>query len=385
VEHDIAGPPLTAEQIARKIGVSNATVSRVLNNSDSVSPATREIVLAAVRENGRMPRLMGRRTKRPKTNKPAIKSPDLVQVVMYSRFPIDKINRRDAGRGTEIDRLDPEQFFASSARLATSYSRHIIEGIIGELGKFGLRAVVQVVSDLTSRALLSEINRDSNRGLFILGTWSEEVDKLLAKCRCPVVSLVTRDGVGWPDYVGIDNYAGIRLSFDHLRELGHTRIGYVAGQLEFSQVFRERLAAYKTRLADADLPYRPDWVVEGSCKLEMMEADIVKVLDSPDRPTAMMCCFDGAAVAVKRAADRLRLRIPEDLSVVGFDDEDIAQLFTPPLTTIRVPTFLMGRQAVHLLMVRRQMGKIRRDEGSSIRVSPSLIVRDSTARPRNSA
>ena len=89
---------------------------------------------------------------------------------------------------------------------------------------------------------------------------------------------------------------------------------------------------------------------------------------------------DGAAVAVKRAADRLGLSIPRDLSVVGFDDEEIAQLFSPALTTVRVPTQLMGRQAVQLMML-RQRRAIERGEGCGLRVTPSLIVRESTSVP----
>jgi DNA-binding LacI/PurR family transcriptional regulator len=323
---------------------------------------------------------MGRRTKVTK-EKAAPQTPGLVHIVMVSRFPIDKIKETDAARGSEMDRLQPDKFFSTSARLATSFSRHIIDGIIEELQRFGLRAVIQVVNELTSRELVSEVNQEANRGLFLLGIYANDVDKFLPKCRCPVVSFMSTESHGWPDYVGIDNYAGIGMSFEHLRQLGHKKIGYMAGQLEFSVVFRERLAAYKTRLADAGLAYRPDWVVEGSCKQDAMEASIFKVLEQPDRPTAIMCCFDGAAVAVKRAADRLGLQIPQDLSVIGYDDEDIAQLFTPPLTTIRVPTVLMGRQAVQLMVMRQQTGPVKPGEACSLRVTPTLIVRQSTAAP----
>src|SRR4051812_8875594 len=132
----MANVSLTAEQIAKKVGLSNATVSRVLNNSQFVSSATREVVLTAIRENGSMPRLKGRRNKRTKIAA-APAAPGLVQVLMVSRFPIDKINESDAGRGSEFDRLEPDKFFSTPARLATSFSRHIIDGIIDELGRFG--------------------------------------------------------------------------------------------------------------------------------------------------------------------------------------------------------------------------------------------------------
>src|SRR5690606_18264238 len=105
------------------------------------------------------------------------------------------------------------------------------------------------------------------------------------------------------------------------------------------------------------------------------------VLQQPDRPTAMMCCYDGAAVAVCRAADQLGLAVPQDLSVCGFDDEDIAELVSPPLTTVRVPTHEMGRRAVQLLMMRRDAYGAQQEDGCTVRVTPQLIVRASTAVP----
>ena len=300
---------LTAQQIARKVGLSNATVSRVLNNSQTVSPATRDRVLTAVRESGRVPRIMGRRSKRAK-EAPATPTPGLIQILMVSRFPIDKIKESDAGRGSEVDGMEPEKFFSSPARLATSFSRHIVDGILDEFGRLELRAVLQVVRNLASANLVAEINREANGGLFLLGIYDKDVDKFLPKCRCPIVSLMTWDHQGWPDYVGIDNYSGIGLSFDHLRQLGTRGSGTWPVNWSSARLSRG-LAAYKTHVADAGMPYRPDWVVEGSCKLDAMEAGVEKVLSSPDRPTAMMCCFDGAAVSVKRAADRLGLQIPQ--------------------------------------------------------------------------
>lgn len=359
---------ITIEQIARKVGVSSATVSRVLNNTQYVNPQARDAVLKLVQESGAPPRLLGRRQK----SKAQPAQTGLVEILLIDRFP------------KPVREPGPDQITVETApgRLSHigSFFRHILEGTVDELRRFGMRAVVQVTQGLGNPDILSEVNSSENRGVILFGVYDDDVPAFVDRCKCPVVSFVTWNHRGWPDYVGIDNLEGIRLGFDHLRSLGHTRIGHVAGELRFSLVFQQRLAAYKMFLAGADLTYRPEWVSEGSCELPEMEASIEKILSLPDRPTAMLCSFDRAALAVRRAADKLKLRIPEDLSVVGFDDEDVAQLFSPPLTSVRVPTEQMGRSAVALLMMRQQR-PIKPGEGVSVRVTPTLTIRQSTAAP----
>lgn len=383
---------LTAEQIAKRVGLSNATVSRVLNNTQYVSPEAREAVLAAIREAGETPRLLGRRNRQKSPGSaPAPGQSGFVEILMITRFPPNTMERAAASQQA---RLTSSEAFAVAGGASTdspspslplhridSYSRHIVDGIIGELRHVGLRGVVQMAEGLRNPSLLAEVNKPQNRGVFLIGIYDDDVLEFIDKCRCPIVSFVTWDHNGWPDYVGIDNVTGIRLAFDHLRSLGHTRIGYVAGELKYSHVFRQRLAAYKMCMVDADLRWRPEWITEGSCELEPIEAGVETILRSPERPTAIMCAFDGAAVAAKRVADKLGLQVPRDLSVVGFNADDIAQLFSPPLTTVRVPTELMGRHAVHLMAMRQQR-PIARGEGVSIRVTPTLTVRQSTCPPR---
>lgn len=370
---------LTAREIAKQVGVSNATVSRVLHKSPNVSAAAREAVMSVVRENGQMPHLLAPRVN-PRRRKDG-QLPGLVRILQVSRFPIPRLAEpAEASSPGPHGRLPGSMFFSQSARLATSYSRHIIDGILEELRHVNLRGVVQVTERLRSSHLLREINDESNLGVVLLGVYGDDVPLFLEKCRRPVVTLMSWDHDGQPDHVGIDNLRGIRLGFDHLVALGHRRIGYVAGELPTSAVFRERLMAYRTLLLQHNFPFRPEWVLEGSCAIDQIERAAAVLLRPPERPTAMLCCFDGAALAVQRAAASLGLRVPRDLSVVGFDDEDIAQLFTPPLTTVRVPTMLMGQMAVQLMMMRMNRPS-RMSEGCSVRVTPTLVVRQSTAAP----
>lgn len=372
---------LTAEQIAQKVGLSNATVSRVLNRNPRVSEAARKAVLEAIGEQGQMPRLLGRRGKRSRRAKaePRI-TPGLVEILVVRNSALSTVDAR--GGHVEVGptgSLPIEQFFSARGRLASGYYRGIVDGATSALKDYRFRAVLQATENLTARHLLAEINDSSNRGLLILGEWSAETLPFLRKCNCPIVSFMAQEEPGWPDFVGVNHALGVRLDFEHLRKLGHTRIGYIAGE-QHKALPRERLAAFKMMLMESGLPARLDWIIEGSSDIEQIQADAERVLSQQDRPTAIICgCFDAAAIGVYRAAKKLGLRIPADLSVVGFEDHELALILDPPLTTVRVPTQQMGRQAVQLLMMRIERGAAQQGDAWSITATPSLILRESTA------
>lgn len=376
----------TGEAIAKKAGCSISTVSRVLNNSASVSPNTRQAVLEAVRSCGSVPKVLGRRARRKKVaDNAATPVSGMVEILMVRRSPMETVTvEGDRILVGSVGSLPLDRFFSPEGRYNNSFYRRIVDGAVDELNRFKHRGVLNVAPSLADPQLLANVNADANRGLILLGDYGDDIHAFLRKVRCPVVSLVTWPHTAWPDYVGIDNVAGISTVFDHLFEAGHRKIGYVAGN-EASGVFRERLVAFQMKMAAAGLPFRSDWVVTGTSHIGLMEPDIVRVLQQPDRPTAMMCCYDGAAVAVCRAAARLGLAVPQDLSVCGFDDEDIAELVSPPLTTVRVPTHEMGRRAVQLLMMRREAYGAAREDACTVRVRPQLVVRASTAAPSGAA
>jgi DNA-binding LacI/PurR family transcriptional regulator len=371
---------LTGESIAKQVGCSVSTVSRVLNNSASVSLKTRQAVLEAMRASGSVPKVLGRRGRRA-AEVPSRQASGMVEILMVRRSAMEDIGIVDDKVVVgAIGSLPVSGFFAPQYRYANSFYRHIVDGAVDELQRFKHRSVLNITDTLAAPQLISEVNAETNRGLILMGDFGDDVHGFLQKVTRPVVSLMSWPHAGWPDYVGIDNALGISLAFDHLYDLGHRRIGYVACH-NGAMVFRERLATYKTKLSEKGLPFRPEIVCSGSSYLTTMEAQALEMLSRPDRPSAVLCGYDGAAVAVGRAAGRLGLSVPGDLSVVGFDDEDIGQLFTVPLTTVRVPCHEMGRRAVQLLMMRRQAYAGDRDDGCSIRVTPTLKVRESTAPP----
>lgn len=372
---------LTAEQIAQKVGLSNATVSRVLNRNPRVSEAARKAVLEAISEQGQMPKLLGKRTRRNRHSKAQPRTTlGLVEILVVRNSALSTVDARDGG--VEVGptgSLPIEQFFSARGRLASGYYRGIVDGATSALKDYRYRAVLQATDNLTARHLLAEINDSSNKGLLILGEWTPETMPFLRKCQCPIVSFMPQTEPGWPDYVGVNQALGIRLDFEHLRSLGHKKIGYVAGE-QLKAFPRERLAAYKMLLMESGLPVREDWIIAGTNEMEQIQTEAERILSQEDRPTAIICgCFDAVAIAIYRAAKKLGLRIPVDLSVAGYEDHELAMILDPPLTTVRVPTQQMGRQAVQLLMMRIERGRPETNEGWSITATPTLIKRESTA------
>lgn len=346
----------TGEQIARMAGYSNSTVSRVLNNSGTVSDETRKSILEAVRASGTVPRILGPRRLTRSRQKPEALS-GLIDVVM-----IRHATRQNA-------------FFDPQNRFANSYFRHLVDAVIQQMQGVGYHAIVRVCEQPPEQLATHDA-----AAMLLLGDYRQGLESYVRGRRHPVVSFIAAEDGTLIDYVGIDNLSGISAGFDHLWQLGHRKIGYIAGS-QLARVMRDRYAAYRLKLADAGLPLRSEWVFVGHCDRAEDEAAAEEILRHPDRPTAMLCCYDGAAIAVRRAAETLGLSIPDDLSVVGFDDQGLEELFSPPLTTVRVPVMQMAKHAVDLLMMRLRQEPEGQLDPCGVRVMPTLIVRKSTAPP----
>jgi DNA-binding LacI/PurR family transcriptional regulator len=174
--------------------------------------------------------------------------------------------------------------------------------------------------------------------------------------------------------------ANVQASLDatrHLIGLGHRRIAYL-GDRYGHQSDTERFSGYRQALEEAGLPFEPELVTHGDGKPEGAEAAVTDLLASPQPPTAVFCYNDMSALGAMRQIRNHGLRIPSDISVVGFDDLYISQYLDPPLTTVRQPMRQMGRMAMETLL------KIFAGAGSGhdLKVPGELIVRQSTAPPK---
>jgi LacI family transcriptional regulator len=177
--------------------------------------------------------------------------------------------------------------------------------------------------------------------------------------------------------VAAAHWSGATAAMQHLVSLGHRSIAAITGPMQWPASV-DRLAGYRAALAAAGLPVRPDLVRESDFQLTGGYRAAREILALPERPTAIFAFNDNMAVGALQAARELGLRVPEDLSIAGFDDVQLASVVTPPLTTVRQPLREMGRVAVSLL---QRLIDRRRLDATRLELSTSLVVRESTAPP----
>jgi LacI family transcriptional regulator len=332
----------TIREVASAAGVSIATVSRVLNGRPDVAPATREAVMRAVRD---------------------------------QRFSTNRSARALSGGRTGLVGV-------TLPVIEAAYFASILAGAAEALHEQDMHVVLSPTLHLHDRAvtLLDRLIHGTTDGaILMLPEETNEELKALRRIGYPYVVVDPRDPLdeGVPA-VSAANALGGRAATEHLLALGHRRIAAITGVPEW-MASTERVTGFRAALASAGVLPAPGLVVDSDWSIDGGEAAAASLLALPEPPTAIFAFNDNMAVGVLRAARALGLRVPEDLSVVGFDDSEQAAIVTPGLTTVRQPLAEMGRMAVSLLM--RQLEN-RRGEGLSVELQTRLVVRESTAPPR---
>jgi LacI family repressor for deo operon, udp, cdd, tsx, nupC, and nupG len=202
----------------------------------------------------------------------------------------------------------------------------------------------------------------------------------LLKMKIPIV-LLNNFGQGEFVYsVGIDNLSASRDAVAHLIRLGHRRIAYIGDHSGF-QSDTDRFGGYRQALQQADIPFQPELVAHGDGKPAGGEQGMYQILSLSERPTAVFCYNDMSALGALRAARSQKLRVPEDISLIGFDDLFLASYAYPPLTTVRQPMAHMGRLATEIVLKLLSGASCE----FNLKVPGELIVRESTAPPPASA
>jgi LacI family transcriptional regulator len=319
-------------EVAAAAGVSIPTVSKVLNGRADVAPRTRERVEGLIAEFGYV-RTAARRP-------PSARLIDLV----FSEF---------SEWATEIVRGAEEAALAVGSRIAVS----AVRGNIAEHQWW-----MSVSAGRTDGVVL------------VLTELSREHRDRLAALHVPVVVI---DPIGVPDprvpTIGAANWAGGVRATEYLLELGHRRIGTITGRPSVL-CSRARLDGYRSALERANIAVDPALVAAGDFHYESALAAASRMLEGPDRPTAIFAASDLQAMGVYEAARRKGLRIPEDLSVIGFDDVPMAAWASPPLTTLRQPLAQMAA-----LAVRSVLAPFRTTFSERVELATTLVVRASTA------
>ncbi len=370
----------TLADVARVVGCSNATVSRVINNMGQVSSSMRDAVLRAMKELNYVPRpASAAAAGDAESGSSDVKPTSLLEVVHFSATSYERVSLDKTD--LKIDPLSeypPEERLSEGNWLSNSFYRTIVDGIIYEAPFWGFKPTIQVRSSLLDASFIAEINKPEVGGVLLVGEYSEQLPAFAEACAHPLV-LVDLIVEGPAPVVTSDNFGGIAKAFDHLYALGHRDLGYLGG-LQNVVAYRERLTAFRYKMVERNLSLNEAWVYTGNHHVATTSEWAESVLQKKKRPTAFLCANDFMAIALMKAAHRLQIPVPGALSVVGFDDIEPASLVTPALTTMRVPKFEMGRQAVQQLSVQTQLGARRNRRGSSVRLSPELIVRESSSK-----
>jgi DNA-binding LacI/PurR family transcriptional regulator len=304
--------PVSIKDIAKAAGVSYSTVSRALNNSPKVKPETRERIQRLAAEMGYLPSAVAR----------------------------SLVTQRTQTIGVVVTTIT-DLFFAEVIHsIEETALNHGYSVILANSGGEPQRELAEIQA-------LRERRVD---GIILASAYSgSKYASVLRGTDMPVVIInnVHKEHYGYS--VEMDNCSGSRQAVRHLLEQGHRRIAYVAGpDTEWDNV--ERQNGYEQVLSAYGLPVDPVLIVSGGLRPAEGMAAMRRLLALAAPPTAVFCYNDATALGAIRAAHAAGLRVPQDISVVGFDDIDLAAYFEPPLTTVAQPKREMGRRAVQMLL-----------------------------------
>jgi LacI family xylobiose transport system transcriptional regulator len=327
----------TIADVARQAGVSVPTVSKVINGRSDVAAETRRRVEAVIAESGY------RRTR------PATARTPLIEVIFNE--------------------------------LQTEWALEIVRGVERVAGRHDLGVVVSEMQGrrAAGRGWITGVL--ARRPLGVIAVLTSLTDTMREQLRAREIPFVVVDPTGEPLHdtpsVGATNWNGGLAATRHLLGLGHRRIAAIGGPAAIL-CSRARIDGYRAAMDEAGVPVDASLISHGAFDVDEGITRARQLLLEPDPPTAIVAGNDLQALGVYQVARELRLHIPEDLSVVGFDDLPAAQWVSPPLTTIRQPLVEMAVTATEMALA---MADGRSPAQPRVELITELVVRESTAAP----
>ncbi|MET7420030.1 LacI family DNA-binding transcriptional regulator [Dactylosporangium sp. NPDC005555] len=328
---------MTVARIAELAGVSSPTVSKVINGHAGVAADTRRRIEELIREHGYQ-------------RSDHVAPTAILEVVFQS---LDSLWALEIIRGVE--------------QIAREHDLAV--------------ALTEMQGRLTpGRGWSDQVL--ARRPVGVIAVSAELTKRQLAQLSAAAIPLVVLDPSGEPMHqtpsVGAMNWNGGLAATRHLIDLGHRRIAMINGPDQYL-CCRARLDGYRAAMDAAGIPVDPALLRTEPLYVDGGRSAAHYLLQLPDPPTAVVTANDLQAIGVYEAAHQTGVRVPKDLSVVGFDDLAFVQWSTPPLTTVRQPLADMGAAAAKLVMT---LAAGRRPEHSRIELPTTLITRQSTAPPR---
>ncbi len=339
---------VTAQDVARLAGVSRTTVSFVLNNITDmrISEETRQKVLEAARQLNYHPDVVARRMVTGRT-----------RVLGF------------------VLRQSPEQAFADL------FLPQVLNGLSQAAARQGYQVLFEPIApDHPNTMYARLVNERHVDGIILSGPRFDDEDLLRLHREGAAVVLIGR----LPDveipYVDVDNVGGARMATEYLIGLGHRRIGLVTNAPLSYTASAERLAGYRQALEAAGLSFEEGLVRYGDFTPQSGYQAMMSLLQVRPLPTAVFVASDTVALGALQAIRHVGLRIPEDISLIGFDDIPLAGFLDPPLTTIHLPAFNLGWEAAEMLL-RRLHGEEIPSPAARL-LATHLVERESCAHAR---
>lgn len=339
------GSAVTILDVAKHAGVSPMTASRVINENPNVGPAMRERVLASVKTLGYRPNLAGRSLRTSSTARIG---------VLYS---------------------NP----------SAAYLNQFMLGILEQSSLSGSQVLIEKCSGIRSqRAATQRLLEAGVDGVILPPPLCDSPQTLqeLDALHIPTIAVATGAPLEDVTSVRIDDYQGARAMTRYLLELGHRDIGFIKGDPKHTPTAL-RTAAFFDAMAEAGIEVPAEYVAQGMFTYRSGLTAASQLLALKRRPTAIFSSNDDMAAGAMAVAHGMGLRIPEDLTVVGFDDTPVATTVWPELTTIHQPVTAMGRAAVSLMLedIRRKRNGRPKNPIHQV-MKYTLVKRQSSASPR---
>jgi LacI family transcriptional regulator len=327
------------QQVAKRAGVSTATVSRVLNDSPKVRQETSEHVRRVIDELNYIPNNSARNLRIGRSQLYGL----VVSDIKNPFFPdlIDHFEALAAARGIDV------------VFTHTNYDNQRLETCIRRLVERNVDGIAIMTSEVDEQTL-----------------------KIAAPRKIPIVLLNQPSLRASYNTVLVDYTRGYREAVEHLKKLGHKNLVFLTGPSDLSSV-RRRQKAFETAAKKCGIPLREKQFLIGDMRVEGGRAAMDGLLNRKPRPTAVVAANDLMAIGAMQAAVAAGLRVPEDISIIGFDDLPISTIMHPQLTTIHLSRHEIASEAFELLTHSRQKQDSQAHR-SDRRVHPRLIVRESS-------
>ncbi|WP_319777072.1 LacI family DNA-binding transcriptional regulator [Maridesulfovibrio sp.] len=328
----------TIHDVARLAQVSTATVSRVINSPENVRKETREKVLRAMK----------------------------MCNYKYNALARGFATKKSNTIGLILPSINNPVFAESTLGVQEFAEKQQIKVILGNTSYKASQ----------EKSLIKALRESQVDGLIITTTDPKgDIIKSLVTEKIPFVLLFSTIKGGEISAVGVDNYRGGYVATEHLISLGHRRIGMIAGTFSVTDRSYHRWHGYRQCLKDHGIAYDKDLLVQTEYSLAGGRDSIKRLLGLETPPSAVFCSNDYIALGAIKGARESGLTLPEDLSIVGFDDMPTASYMVPALTTVRQPAYEMGRRACELLL------QIMETPEKTVQhmMETKLVVRESTA------